>query len=51
MKKVKQEVNLLLKRAVRVMLESDPGDWPPKCLTFSYQPMRPQQKPTDHVKD
>lgn len=48
MKNERREKNLMLKRAVKAMITLDLTEWPPNCVGFAYQPMRPEHKPQVH---
>lgn len=34
----------LAKQITSTVLSSGPYEWPPSCLLFAYQPVRPEQK-------
>ena len=41
----------IVKMVTSAVMSSGPYEWPPSCLLFSYQPMRPNQEPApcDHL--
>lgn len=43
MKNEKMNGKKLLKAAVNAMLDKDTREWPPVCLGFIYQPVRPEK--------
>lgn len=47
MKKTVNEKKKLLKSAAKAMVTLDLTEWPPECIGFIYQPMRPSFKPKD----
>ena len=47
MEKQKEQVNLLLKSAVKAMIKHDSDEWPPGCSLFNYQPVHPRAKVTE----
>lgn len=34
----------VIKKMVSQMVATGPGDWPPVCVVFTYQPQRPQKR-------
>lgn len=34
----------ITKKAAESVMSSGPYEWPPSCIVFAYQPMRPEQK-------
>lgn len=46
MEKVKKQVNNVLNGMAKQMMKADAREWPPGCMVFLYQPVRPQKKLT-----
>ena len=44
MEKAKKQVNHVLNGMAKQMMKADAREWPPGCMVFLYQPVRPQQK-------
>lgn len=44
MKNAKANVNVLLKRVTERMIRREVEGWPPDCVTFAYQPKRPNRQ-------
>lgn len=40
----KNVVKKIARKAIEGMMSSIPYEWPPSCILFSYQPMRPEQR-------
>ena len=51
MKKESKNVELILKKAVNYMVDTELYGWPPQCTSFFYQPVRPQRKSKDTPKN
>lgn len=41
MKMQNKKTEKLIKSAISNLIERETREWPPKCLSFAYQPMRP----------
>ncbi len=44
---MKNERKKLIKAAAKAMIIWDLTEWPPGCVGFAYQPMRPAHKPVE----
>lgn len=44
MEKSKTQVHNVLNGMAKQMIKADAREWPPGCMVFLYQPIRPQQK-------
>lgn len=42
MKKKSLTCEKVIKKVISHVATSDPGDWPPVCAVFTYQPERPK---------
>lgn len=51
MEKAKKQVNHVLNGMAKQMMKADAREWPPGCMVFLYQPVRPQQKLTLNADD
>ena len=51
MEKAKKQVNHVLNGMAKQMMKADAREWPPGCMVFLYQPVRPQQKLTFNADD
>lgn len=40
----KNLIKKIVQKAVALVTSSDPYEWPPSCIVFTYQPVRPKQK-------
>lgn len=43
MKKLNTTVETLMKKAVNHMIDTELDGWPPQCMSFLYQPVRPEK--------
>lgn len=43
MKKVNKKLELVVKKVVNHMVDSELYGWPPQCASFLYQPVRPKR--------
>lgn len=41
----KGRIRSISKKITSAVMLSGPYEWPPSCLLFAYQPVRPEQKP------
>lgn len=41
----KDIIRSISKKITSAVMLSGPYEWPPSCLLFAYQPVRPEQKP------
>lgn len=39
----KNAIKKITKKAVASLMSSGPYEWPPSCLIFAYQPVRPEK--------
>lgn len=44
MEKLKTQVHNALNGVAKQMIKADAREWPPGCMVFLYQPIRPQKK-------
>lgn len=44
MKKINQTVESVVKKAVNHMIDTELYGWPPQCMSFLYQPVRPRRE-------
>lgn len=44
MEKTKTKVSKVLNGLAKRMINADAREWPPECMVFMYQPVRPQRK-------
>ncbi len=44
MERTKTKVNKTLNGLAKRMINADAREWPPECMLFMYQPLRPQSK-------
>lgn len=47
MKEKQNGRKFMLKNAVKSMITLELTEWPPNCVGFAYQPMRPEHKPVE----
>lgn len=40
----KNIIKEIAKKVTSSVLSSDPYEWPPSCIVFTYQPVRPEPK-------
>lgn len=40
----KNIIKKITEKAVASVMSSGPYEWPPSCIVFAYQPMRPKRK-------
>ena len=43
MQNLQEKATQILTQMADKMIDRDTWEWPPQCLYFSYQPMRPKQ--------
>lgn len=43
MKKQKAEIERIMKKTIKHMVDTQLYEWPPQCSAFLYQPIRPKK--------
>ena len=51
MKKQNAQIEGIIKKAVKHLVDTELYGWPPQCSTFLYQPIRPKMKNKKLSKD